>query len=259
MSELGDFLELLHEAHTRLSTFRAEYRDWSRPRPNLELVRSEVEVRRLHWRGAGPFPRATLATRRIWFEQPASLRVEIQVDDKLIRFGVLNRTQWWRWDTNQGTDTGEARSETDGGWWIPPLLSPSLIDPVRLLVNLRLQPTGRSVRAGRDVVCVGGRPRRAGPSDRALSYEFEFDAEHGTMLRRAVFDNGHLVAATEAMEVAYDGDLTRGLFVFTAPDGEPARGTQPGAPSHDGDASLHADDSTADEGGAPAAAPIPRS
>lgn len=259
MSELGDLLELLHEAHFRESTLRAEYREWLRPRPNLVLGRSEFEDQRLQWRGVGPFPRATVGIRRIWLKRPASLRVEMHADNKLIRFGVLNRRQWWRWDVNEGAVTSEAPNETNGRWWIPPLLSPPLLEPVQLLMTLRLQPTGRGVRAGRDVVCAGAIPRTAEASGRTRVYELEFDAEYGTMLRRSVFDDGLLVATTAAVDVEFDGNLSRGLFEFTAPDGEPTRRIQSGASLHDGELALRADESTADEGIAPACVPTSRS
>jgi hypothetical protein len=225
MSELGALLELIHEAHSRLISFQAEYRDWARSRPSLEVTidRSERGDADLHWRGAGPFPSEAAATRRFWLKRPDCLRVEILRNNLLTRFAILNRDRWWRWDRADGAVIGEARSQNHGSLRLPPLLSPPLLEPIRLLPRLELDTTGRGWRAGRETLCARARPRDSTSSGGAFSYELEFDAEHGTLLRYAVFDAGTLVSLSEAIAVTCDADIDPQRFVFVAPDGKPAR------------------------------------
>ena len=226
MSELGQLLELLHDAHREVGTFQAEYRDWARPRPTSELVvhrqNPDDGHPRVHWRGSGPFPPALGRTRRIWQQQPACLRVEVHRDKTLVRFGVLNRARWWWWDAVRGLDTSEAPTDDRDAWWVPPLLAPLLFEPVRLLSALRLMPAGRGVRAGREVLCARALPRAAG-SPPIPEHEFEFDAEHGTMLRHVISENRVLVSVAEAIAVAYHRPIRPEHFVFVAPDGKSAR------------------------------------
>jgi hypothetical protein len=236
MSELGNLLELLHDAHRSVSTFQARYRDWSQPRSSLELTvdLSESGHRRLQWEGGGPFPAAMASTRQIWFERPDCLRVEIHQQNELMRFGVLTRTQWWRWDRSHGADTSEAPAERHGGWQVPPLLSPPQLDPLRLLSGLRFDPTGRSIRAGREVLCARASPRESTASGRNLTYELEFDALHGTLLRWAALVGGHLVDETKVVEITYDAPIEAEAFAFVAPDGRPIRCFAPVFASPDG-------------------------
>src|SRR5690242_1686860 len=123
MSELGALLELIHDAHSSVVTFEAEYRDWSRPRPSLELhvLRSELGETHTHWHGAGPFPKPIASSRRIWLMAP-NLRVEIVNGRQLVRLGVMKGERWWRWDRDWGTESGELmRGESAPGTPPPPL------------------------------------------------------------------------------------------------------------------------------------------
>jgi hypothetical protein len=55
-----------------------------------------------------------------------------------------------------------------------------------------------------------------------LAYQFEFDCEHGTVLRGAVFDDGVCVQRTETAKVDYGATIDPERFVFVSPDGKPA-------------------------------------
>lgn len=194
MTQLGQLLELLHNAHGELDTFQAEYRDWVRPRPSSELIvhrqAPDDGHPRIHWRGAGPSPTSVGRTRRLWHKRPDCLRVEVHIDSRLVWLGVLNRARWWRWDATDGADTSEAPAGGPDGWWVPPLLAPPLLEPARLLASLRLTSAGCGMRAGRAVLRACAQHRRSAGSPHASAYELEFDAEHGTMLRHAVFEGG---------------------------------------------------------------------
>jgi hypothetical protein len=237
MSELGQLLELIHDAHQRLRTFQGEYRDWTRPRPSLELIvaRSEADGgQRTQWRGAGPFPVAVAGRRRVWLQRPDSLRVEIIRGTELVRSGVLKQARWWRWDAVHGVDMSVASVDGSDDWSVPPLLSPPLLEPVRLLAPLRLQPVGRGDRAGREVLCARGSLRHPTRTAQTHAFELEFDAQHGTVLRWASLDHGQLVGSTEAIKVAYDAPIDLERFVFVAPDGRPVRAEQQMTVDHPG-------------------------
>jgi hypothetical protein len=224
MSELGSLLELIHDAHDRVTTFEAEYRDWIRPRPSLELHVERPKPGETHacWRGAGPFPKALVNTRRIWLMAPDNLRVEVLREHRLFRLGVLTPDRWWRWDLEWGTVCGQAASDDmESPTPPPPLLTPPLVSPASLLAVMRFEVIGFGVRAGRKVVRARGLPRRP-PATGGVRHEFDFDAQHGTVLRSAAIDNGHVVSVTEAISAAYDRPMNPERFVFTAPDGRPA-------------------------------------
>jgi hypothetical protein len=229
MSELGALLELIHDAHSRLTTFEAEYRDWNRPRPSLELrvERSELGDARPRWRGAGPFPAPVAHTRRIWLNASGALRVEVASGHELRKLGVLGVDRWWLWDRDSGAVSDALMLDRPaGGTPAPALLTPPLLSPASLLAALRFDVVGPAVRAGREVIRARAVPRRPQAAARALLYELDFDAEHGTVLHRVALERGHVVSLTEADAVAYKGPIEQGRFVFTSPDGQPVREVQ---------------------------------
>jgi hypothetical protein len=218
VSELGALLELLHDA-VPPRTFEAEFRDWTRSSASDQLVVS-AESRRVgpqfRWIGTGPFPRASSSSRRIWFARPDRIRVELARGTQLERLGVRDGDTWWRWDSSGGARTGRV-TQTRGLVGLPPLLDPPLLSPARLIAGLRLQPTGRGVRAGREVVLAHADPRDQPVGRRPVSFELEFDAEHGSVLRREGFEDGCCVQITEALAVSYDAPIMSERFVFVAP------------------------------------------
>jgi hypothetical protein len=229
MAQLGDLLELLHDAHIRLTTFEIEYRDWRRQRPSNEvaLVDDGGGKPRLGWRGAGPWPAEIVTTRRVWLERPEHLRVEILEDEMLIRYGIRAGPQWWRWDAVLGTTSGSLAPEGGGIASLPPLLLPPVLATHELMANVRFEPSGRGERAGRQVLCARAQARRPPHLRGMLAYELEFDAEHGTLLRRAEFEDGELVWEREAREVQYGCQFDPQCFVFVAPEDELSNETDP--------------------------------
>lgn len=219
MGELGELLELLVCAHERVSSLRAEFRDWGRPRASYELIVDSEDLRagQPRWRGAGPWPRAWEARRRVWFTPPERLRVEVIRDGVPARFGVRAGSEWWGWDRGHGPTTGE-RESGEGLGWLQPLLDPLLLSPARLIGAVRFESVDVGTRAGRRVALALARPQEPPSSRGELSYEFEFDTEHGTVLRRAVLEDGRCVQLTEALEVSYDVPINPERFVFDPPD-----------------------------------------
>ncbi len=219
MSALGQLLELLHDAHDDLSTFEVEYRDWGRTAPSnrLTVTYSETGAPQARWQGAGPLPREALMARRIWVQPPDQIRVEISTGDELLRLAVRNGPQWWRWDAQQGVISGSVAPNPHGVATMPSLLSAPMIDVRQLITTVRFEPAGAGERAGRKVVHARGRPRVQPPGRRPLSYEFEFDAEHGSLLRRAEFEDGECMWERRAVAVLYDAQISADCFVFEEP------------------------------------------
>lgn len=222
-------LELLNTALDDVTTFEADYRDWLLPAPSLSLLATSSgaeaqpdEPVTLRWRGGGPFPKRVESRRRIWYAAPDQLRVEILRDGRVRRVGVRDGPRWWRWDEAAGADAGDA-SATEGSRPLPPLLDPPLVRPVRLLGWVRLDELGAGRRAGREVLTAVGRPRDRWVAERGHArHEFEFDAEHGTILRTATYADRRCVQLTEAQAIAYGCSFGPELF---------AAGTVPGSSS----------------------------
>ncbi len=219
MSALGQLLELLHDAHEHLRTFEVEYRDWGRTTPSSKLTvsYSESGAPQVRWQGAGPLPREALMSRRIWMQPPDQIRVEVSLGDELLRLAVRKGSQWWRWDAQQGVSSGSAAPNPDGLATMPSLLSAPMIDVRQLITTVRFEPAGAGERAGRSVVHARGRPRLQPPGRGGLLYEFEFDAEHGSLLRRAEFEDGECMWERRAVAVLYDAQISPGCFVFEEP------------------------------------------
>ena len=236
--ELPHLLALLHSALEGVTTLEAEYRDWDRPPPSRSLA-IESEVRRdgvagppkLRWRGAGPFPRPTENRRRLWLMAPDRLRVTIARDRQVVQLGVRDGVKWWRWSQFEGASRGDG-NRTSNGRGLPPLLDPPLLCPVRMLSRFRLADVAAARRAGRRVVTVSGVPRqRILPGPTTRRYELEFDAEHGTMLRMAVYDRDQCLHLTEAIGITYGLELDPDLFTWPGRSEAPVAG-----PSYERDA-----------------------
>ena len=221
MGELGDLLELVHGAHSQLSTLEVEYRDWICPRPSLGLSveRTQEGEPQIRWLGGGAFPRPRSARRRIWLCAPDRVRVEVVYGRELVRIGVRRGPRWLRWDRIDGLATGDLSDyEDEDGITAPALLFPPLIQPARLLSALSFEPAGKSRRAGREVLAARGRSRYSSASAETL--EFEFDVEHGTILRRATFERGEPVSVTEAVAIRYGDPIELQMFELAPPDGK---------------------------------------
>lgn len=220
---LGDLLVLLHDADRLVASFTGEFRDWARPAPSNTLIldADQVPEYRLQWQGAGPLPQADERHRKVWFQQPDRLRVEVFRGGRVVRIGVRDDRDWWRWDLRQGTDRGTAPA-SDGQLTLPPLLDLAILFPARLVAMLRLEPAGAGVRLGREVLRARAHPRLPAAGKARVSVELEVDAEYGTLLRWAVFEDGNCVHVTEAVEARFGEAIAGDRFVLTVPaDGEP--------------------------------------
>lgn len=201
-----ELLEVLYLAHTDVSTFHGEFRDWARVPADhsLEVLAIPGGGGRVGWIGPGPYVSSSEARRAIWADGSSRVRVEVTRAAEVIRAGVRNGNRWWYWDpvAAGGPDQGD----------MPAWLDPPLLCPARLLGLLRLEVTGSGARAGRRVRLARGVPRRAQPPDRNVWHDFEFDERHGTLLRHATVIDGECELIMEALDVRYDCGLNPGLF-----------------------------------------------
>lgn len=211
-------VKLLYGTHSTAPSVVVECHDWVHATQANELLVAEThdggyEVR---WRGGGLRREPLRTMRRIWFVPPDRLRVEIVRDGRVVRAGVRNGPRWWRWDENEGESAGDPGRD---GAVIPQLLEPQLLWPERLLTSVWLEPNGFGVRAGRRALHALGVPRRRFDERREVSFEFEFDVEHGTPLRRTAFECGVKVTETEVVAISYGNEVSGERFIAAAPSG----------------------------------------
>lgn len=205
----------MHDADRRLSSFEGEFEDWGVvPPTNVLLVDRDGAAGgrlRLRDQGRGLYPQPRRVRRRIWFESPQRLRIELLHDGTVVRVGVRDGTRWWRWDHHEGTTSG--RHDPIENDTLPAFLDPTLLSPVRVLTALRFEAIGEGGRLERRVFLA-----RAVPRDPVMeaqpAFEFEFDARYGTILRRAIVEHGKCVQRTEALEVHFDITVDPKRFVF---------------------------------------------
>jgi adenylyl-sulfate kinase len=208
----SELLTLLYEAHRGVRAMTMEIRDWQRRDANYALI---VQTGgdaglRLRWLDGGPDAAPLVSERRLWFEAPDRVRVEVTHDGNLIRVAVRDGEAWWRWDPEEGEAVGSI-SETGGT--LPPLLDSLQVDPARLLSSTWLDAIGTRQRASRDVVHVQGVPRfQHLPTGRRM--EFDFDREHGTPLLVAAFDGEEPLSAAEVRHVVYGNEVDSEIFSF---------------------------------------------
>ena len=218
MGGLGTLLEVLYSAHS--TSLHVELRDLVYPAPDEGLVVKLDETGRtdqLRWSGAGPWPEPTLTSRELWFSPPGRLRVELRHGDVLVRFGVRDGMQWWRWDHQHGTTSGRVTEEAAHARF-PPFLAPPLLAPAQLIPMLGLEPLGLGRRAGRDVLIARAWLRQQPKDKEQMRYELEFDAEYGTMLRHEAFRGLSRIQLTEALAITYGCMIEPARFSFRDPE-----------------------------------------
>lgn len=236
MSELGDLLELLHQTHALVDTFEVEYLDrvYRESSSEVAVLDAGDGPPQLSWRGAGPWSEDVVRTRRIWLQRPECLRVEILEGEMLIRLGVRAGSRWWRWDDVAGTTSGGVEPDERGVGRLPSLLAAPLFAVHRLPATLLLEPAGGGERIGRAVVKASGQTRRQPPARGTVTYEFEFDAEHGSLLRCVEFEDGVCVWERTATEVIYGSQIDPACFVFVSPVEDERRSADPAGRGSEG-------------------------
>jgi hypothetical protein len=100
---------------------------------------------------------------------------------------------------------------------LPPLLRPLLLWPARLIGLLRLEYVGSGEHVGRRVLTATAQPREQPLLAKEVRFELAFDAEHGTLLRRAAYEDGRRFHLTEALSIRYNVPIDSDRFEFGSP------------------------------------------
>ena len=194
-SELAKLLLLLHRADEIDTTFEAEVHDWSRPQPTrTERLEAGDKTMRVNWVPGGRKPAPIDVKRRLWYERPSKLRIELHRGGLPMRIGVRAGDKWWSWSARAGIVQG-ALSVRDANS-LPAFLDPPLVAPARLLAAFRFETVTCGVWRDRDVLVARARSRVPAPSG-ASAFEFSFDLNSGIMLRRAGYIDDRCVDLTE--------------------------------------------------------------
>jgi hypothetical protein len=225
---------LLYQGHRNVDSMVIEVRDWTMPEASNVLVvqTHPVATTRVRWAAGGPRPRPSEWTRRLWYERPNRLRVDVVYAGRTARSAVRDGSAWWRWDE----DEGEYADDVAQGGALPPLLDPLLVYPARLLHTMWFEVTGTNNRAERNVLKATAWPRED-PTGASLYFEFEFDREHGTPLSIATFDRGECTATSEVLSVDYGLQTDPATFGFhKSSDKDPLAGSAQRQRTHVGSA-----------------------
>lgn len=239
MGDLGDVLELLHDAEPRWKTLRAVGRQWrhtARATEVFERYVAAVEagqpptavVRLTGYVPDGSQPPAPDETEHHWrlsMEHGGRLRSEHAWGDESTTV-VLDGPTWWSWSPRIGGMTNRGAENHRCG------VGPSgvLIDTAAVLSAVRLQLLGKDTMLGRDVYRVRGVPRAGlghepdfGLDQLGLGaddYLLSVDAERGVLLRSEARFHDQPFTVTEMTEVAFDAELPPETFTIVLPEGE---------------------------------------
>jgi outer membrane lipoprotein-sorting protein len=239
MGNLGDVLELLHDAEPRWKTLRAAGCQWRHNARASEVFdrhfaaleanqQSRSVVRFTGYVPDGsqpPVPDESEDHWRLWIERVGRMRSEHAWGDESITV-VLDGPTWWSWSPRMGGMTN--RGATNHGHGLGP--AAVLIDTAAVLSAVRLQFVGKETLLGRDAFRVRGTPRaRLGhESDDGLhelgigadDYLFSVDAERGVLLRSEARFHEQPFTVIEMTEVEFDADLPPETFTIVLPEGE---------------------------------------
>jgi adenylyl-sulfate kinase len=228
----GDhLLGLLYGARGSQPAMTLEIQDWKhREASNVLIVQPGGDKGvRARWLDGGPTAMPLVTYRRIWFQPPSRIRVEILEDGTVVRAAVRDGAAWWRWDLQDGETAGDIRA----GAALPRLLDPLQVNPVRVLSTLWLEVTREDERIFRPVLHARGTPRDPFSSDDRHT-EFAFDAEHGTPLYIATYEAGARTSAADTQSIDYS-EIDPAIFRFEiasdSRDRTKTQGHTPAAPA----------------------------
>jgi hypothetical protein len=231
VSELGDLLELIHGATTRVASVRATMAEFCRPEL-LEVAFRRFGDRTGFARGGGYFyaPLGGVAVgeradEHVWeiklWADAGRFRVE-RVGPDVESVLVVDHERWWNWSPAFGLRSHEDEPGVrhHGGL--------DLLDASGFVVGFDLEVAGRTVVAGRPstTVRVRGARTEGHPVGLALGIEeadLQIDSDRGVVLRRTELVDGQPAFVREVETITYDEPLPPDVFVFTPPPGTPAR------------------------------------
>ncbi len=216
MQGLAELLSLLYRAHRDINTMTLSTRDIiPLPASNVLVAHPDaVDGRRLRWVGGGPGGAPAVQSRKIWFQPPDQIRVEVAQGREVVRAAARDGSGWWRWDRRTGETAGDLQNETE----LPPLLEVPLLKPERLLESMIFEITGMGHRTSREGIQATSTLREPSSGSPSQRFEYEFDREHGTPLYIARTIDGETPQITEVTEVRYDAIIEPEIFAFSKRD-----------------------------------------
>jgi outer membrane lipoprotein-sorting protein len=240
MGNLGDVLELLHDAEPRWTTLRAVGCQWRHNARASEVFErhfaaleanqpsgSVVRLTATHTPDEShpPIPDESEDHWRLWIERGGRMRSEHSFGDESTTV-VFDGPTWWSWSPRMGGMTNRGAENHRCG------VGPAgvLIDTAAVLSAVRLQFLGEDTLLGRDVFRVLGVPRaRLGlEPDHGLhevgagadDYLISVDAERGVVPRIEARFREQPFTVIEMTEVEFDADLPLETFTIVLPEGE---------------------------------------
>ena len=213
MVSTSELLEILHDSDLAFRTFIGEFTESSQPAPSMRIaIDRHSGFTHTRWADGAMNPEAVQFRRRIWFEAPDHMRVELLRDQSVARLGVRRANHWWFWDRASGQTTGCVEGKAAKP--LPPLLRPALLAPVGLISNFRLEVGGTGQRIGREVICARAVDRTKFVGRRAVVWQLEFDREFGVPLHRTRYEDGHPSYVATATNVSFDAAINAASFRF---------------------------------------------
>jgi hypothetical protein len=203
-----DIEALLTGAPERVRTLRAELREWADPEGLRRALDRLMPGAGENVPGGEPIEHVS----RHWFAAPDRVREE-RAGAVTIRRGE----QWWVDDPQAGviSNAGDPAQTTTGGELIRSWAAPAVILP-----HVELTVVDTDTAAGRPALRVRAVPRE-GPGgivdlgflgNYADEWELQVDAERGVLLATAAIGAGERFQAVEALEIAFDEELSDDQF-----------------------------------------------
>ncbi|MGI8559638.1 MAG: hypothetical protein ACR2ND_15280 [Solirubrobacteraceae bacterium] len=187
---------LIMEAHCRVSSIRAVYRETMRQALAVWPPRARDAPQARKRIGTVVAPREF--ERRICSDDE-KLGVELVEAARIVARGVVDGETWWWWDNRTGVSEGQLAWQTGT---VPRELFPMMFAPWRGLARYNVHLQGMRERASRRAIAAIATQRtREKPG---VAFELERDGEHGTVPRRARLVGGERVLDTEIVKVAYN-------------------------------------------------------
>ncbi len=228
MSELGDVLELLHDAARRVTTLSVTLREWWDEDQSRRAMAAAVRNARgtsVTWSvGDGePSPRPSDREHRtsIYYQRPGRYRIQRQPEAASQEPAILHVCDGTR-EWTYVPDRAEAWVQQPGAHQ----LVDDLLDPAWLPGEFLLGLAGRLRHQGQAAVALHGRLRagqdrgfgtRAHPG--AEEIRAIIDADTGLLLELTSLFEGEPLSSRSLHEVVLNQPLDQALFGFTPPPG----------------------------------------
>jgi outer membrane lipoprotein-sorting protein len=230
MPDLSNALELMHFAHEKAETIRAEVR--------IRRHRALAHLAWERWQASQDSERSTAPV--FASDETASTQEAAFAED---RYQVWTQRPGWRWRIERLAGTGMRLTVLNGNhFWIdagsdhelytnehvsrptegrdPDQLIADMFDPSAPLTLFRLTYEGEDTLLGRPAHRLRGHPKHHGEADDyrrswyyADAHVLWVDAEFGVLLRYRAYLGDELMAETELKSVVFNEAIDPGMFV----------------------------------------------